>query len=124
MMNSGSYFVIQASVLGYYIVTYFINKACATFGPKYSFTRKLGMKAYEDNYWSEFVKATYKLFLESYFDIVMCVMLNMFAFFNMEDEWFSFFYTLDDAFCSTITVVFSTFIIFFPFISWYMIDKN
>jgi hypothetical protein len=79
------------------------------------------MLFYEGNYWNEFVKATFKLFLESYFDIVMCVLLNLFAFFTMEDDLSSFFATRDDALCSTITIIYSALVLFFPLMCWIMI---
>ena len=67
-------------------MAYLTNKLCARYA-KSIVARKIGMFAYEENYWRELVKATYKLFLESYFDLVMCVMLNTFAFFKMSDGW-------------------------------------
>lgn len=118
MMNSGSYFVIQASLLVYYFVTYLINKACV-YNARYSVARRIGILVYEENYWSGCVGATYKLFLESYFDIVMCVMLNGFAFIKSDDEWASFFATGDDALCSTITIVYAALIFFYPLMSWH-----
>jgi len=123
MMNSGSYFVIQASLFGYYFITYFVNKGC-TFGARIPNLRRLGMLAYEDSYWNEFIKASYKLFLESYFDLVMCVLLNLFAFVKMDDEWSSFFATRDDALCSTVTVLWGFMVLFFPLIAWHLIHHN
>ena len=82
------------------------------------------MLVYEGNYWDEFVKASFKLFLESYFDIVMCVMLNFYAFITMDDEWKSFFATRDDALCSSITIIYSALILFFPLMCFRMIRKN
>jgi hypothetical protein len=86
MMNSGSYFVIQASLVFYYLFAFIVNKICA-YSAKSPVARKVGMFLYEENYWRELVKATYKLFLESYFDLVMCVMLNTFVFFKMSEGW-------------------------------------
>ena len=82
------------------------------------------MFVYKENYWREFSMASIKLFLESYFDIVMCVMLNFVAFIKMEDEWSSFFATKTDAMCSTLTIIFSSLIFFFPVLAHYWIRKN
>ena len=82
------------------------------------------MFVYEEDYWSEFVKATMKLFLESYFDLVMCVLLNLSAFIKTEDEWSSFFATGPDAFCSTITIIYSALVLFFPYICWKVVHDN
>jgi hypothetical protein len=82
------------------------------------------MLFYEESYWNAFVKGTFKLFLESYFDLVMCVMLNFYAFITMDDEWSSFFATRDDALCSTITIIYSVLVLFFPLMCWIMIQRH
>ena len=123
MMNSGSYFVIQGALLLYYLSACGLNKVSAHF-PRSSWARKVGMRFYEDNYCREFAKASCKLFLESYFDIVMCVMLNSFAFFKMSDGWQSFFETRDDAICSSITLLYTAFILSFPAITGVIIHRN
>lgn len=38
------------------------------------------MIVYEDNYWKEVVKGSFKLFLEGYFDLALGVFVNLGAF--------------------------------------------
>ena len=95
MLNSGSYFVIFLSMICYYFSAYIINKVCVC-NAKYAIARNIGVLFHEDDYWTSFIKASFKLFLESYFDLVMCAMLNLHGFINQHDEWKSFFATRDD----------------------------
>ena len=76
MLNSGSYFVIQISLILYYFVMYFINKIC-TCCPSNQYVRRLGMFVYEQSYLKSLINASLKLFLESYFDLVICTMVNL-----------------------------------------------
>ena len=73
LLNSGSYFVIQGALLLYYLTAYGVNKLSTLF-PRSSLARSIGMCLYEDSYRREVAKASCKLFLKSYFDVVMCVM--------------------------------------------------
>ena len=79
MMNSGSYFVIQAAILGYIIALWMVNKACVC-GAKNKTVRQIGIFVHSKNYVHDFISASFKLFLESYFDIVICTMINLVAF--------------------------------------------
>ena len=97
------------------VVFYTVNKVCAYYA-KYPTARKVGMYVHEDNYWVGLVNGSFKLFLESYFDLVICTTINVTAFVrskNMED-FKEFFATRDDVICSTITITYSFMILFFP----------
>ena len=72
--QSGSYFIIQFGVFAYYLSRYLINKIAV----KYCWikqARKLGMWAFEENFYQETKTATMKLFLEGYFDLFLCGIL-------------------------------------------------
>ena len=77
--NSGSYFVIQLGMALYLLFFYLINKICV-YSARYSLARKIGIFVYEDNYLGSFIDGVVKLFLESYFDIVICTFINLTAF--------------------------------------------
>ena len=121
--NSGSYFVILAGIIVYYLFTYIINKICVCCA-KRSIARKIGMLVYEENYWNQFVKSSYKLFLESFFDLVICSLINVFAFFNSADKFSTFFESWENIGCSTLSIVYSILIIFFPLMAWRSIQYN
>ena len=50
ILNSGSYFVIEAGLLIYILALYLINKGCVLFS-KSSVARKMGMFVHIDDYW-------------------------------------------------------------------------
>jgi hypothetical protein len=87
ILNSGSYFVIIGGMAFYAFVFWTLNKACAYLA-KFSYTRKFGMFIYEENYYEGFIFGVKKLFLESYFDLVICTFINVIAFIrskNLDD---------------------------------------
>ena len=115
VMNSGSYFVIIGGMFLYMVIFSTVNRVCVVFA-KNKWARKLGMLVYVENYWEDFVDGTLKLFLESYFDLVICTGLNLTAFYrtsNLEDLK-QFFVTKDDVICSTITILHACLVLFFP----------
>jgi len=76
MFHSGSYYLIQAGIILYYIVLAIINKVAAR-KAHLERARKIGMWAYQPNWGSLLVIATKKLYLESYFDLALCSILNL-----------------------------------------------
>ena len=65
--------------------------------------------------------STFKLFLEAYFDLVICTVLNNFAFLRNNHEAKKYFATIDDAICTITTIVFNFCILFFPYLCYRMI---
>ena len=125
IMNSGSYFVIIGGMAIYAVVFYFMNKVAVKFA-KYRNARKFGMFIFEESYFESFVFGTKKLFLESYFDLVICSFINLTSFLrskNLED-FREFFMTRDDLVCSTITFLHTCFILFFPVYAYHIITLN
>ena len=116
IMNSGSYFVIEVGLMVYILFSYMINKFCV-YNAKYPIARKVGMFGHEDDYWNSFVDGSVKLFLEGYFDLVICTAINVFAFIRSKniDDFKEFFSTPNDIMCSTISITYSFLLIFFPF---------
>ena len=123
IMNSGSYFVIVGALFAYYLARTLANRlarCCA----RNRFARMLGMAAYSPNYSSELAGSLYKLFLESYLDLVVCSLVNLHAFIRMRDQWPSFFATRDDALCSTLAILYTGLILFVPSIAFALIHRN
>ena len=69
------------------------------------------------------IKDSYKLFLESYFEVVVCSTINVIAFINYRDDFKSFFSTVSDAICSIITIVFSALVLLFPIVGFKLIHQ-
>ena len=125
MLNSGSYFVILLGIFAYEFALYCINKVCTWF-PKKPLARKIGVSVYKDSYIGSSVDSTLKLFLESYFDGVICTSINITAFIKTKnnDELLEFFTGRDNLICSIITITHVFFVLFFPIYSNYLIKNN
>lgn len=98
------------------VLLWLTNKTCTCFAGS-KIVRKIGIAVHSNNYFHDFVASSFKLFLESYFDIVICTMLNLVSFKRSKNvsDFAEFFGTRDDAVCSTITIVYTIMILFFPF---------
>ena len=90
IMNSGSYFVIQIGLIFYYFGMFIINKMC-TLCPSKKNARQIGMFVHQKSYCKSLINSTIKLFLESYFDLVICTLINLFAFIEYNTEFATFF---------------------------------
>lgn len=125
IMNSGSYFVIIVGLFVYMIVFYTVNKIC-TLNAKSPVARKIGMAIHEDSYWGGFVMAVFKLFLESYFDLVICTSINLDAFTKSRDltDFQEFFGTTSDIVCSLITITYTFMCLYFPFYAYKYIKSQ
>ena len=113
--NSGSYFLIQISITVWVVFKFTVNFLAKKMN-KLHYARRAGIWAYEDNYPKAFGSSSVKLFMESYFDLVICTMINVLALCQAEtsEEFNSFFATPLDAACSTISIVLSLLFIVYP----------
>lgn len=121
--NSGSYFLIQIGLFVSVFFTFLLNsfaRLCA----KRHYARKIGMWAYEENYIVTFNQSTVKLFMESYFDLVICTTINLIALLQTKNikEFKTFFETPSDAICSTLSIIYSFLFIIYPL--WGLIKIN
>jgi hypothetical protein len=123
--NSGSYFVLQLGIMLYMLFFYLVNKACVL-NAKSVVARKVGMFVHEDDYWDSFVDGSVKLFLESYFDLVICTAINISSFFRSKNlqDFKEFFGTSEDILCSTISITYMMFVVFFPYYSFKYIKHH
>ena len=83
---------------------------------KYEKARLLGIYVYSKSYVNDFLHSSFKLFLESYFDIVICTMINLVSFKRSKNaiDFAEFFGTWSDTACSTITIVYTFTILYMP----------
>jgi hypothetical protein len=102
------------------IVLMMINKISVKFANQYN-ARIVGMAVYYPSYWVLCKNGILKLILESFFDMVICSMINLSAFIRNKGEFKDFFMTGDNIFCSMVTLVHAFLLIFFLAYSCFLI---
>lgn len=120
--NSGSYFIIQIALFLYMLFKILINLIARVFSGCY-YARLVGMWAYEDAYLKNFGRDSVKLFMESYFDLVFCVCINIWALLHTPD-FMAFFSTPLDAACTCLSIILSILILMYPVYGMVVIHKN
>ena len=96
----------------YFMFCFIINKVCVCFATN-SNARKVGRFVFYSHFGKAMWMATLKLYLESYFDLVICSFLNLYAF-GSNGGIAQFWTTRDDRYCSVMTIIYSIFTITFP----------
>ena len=86
--------------------------------------RLVGIRVYCPSYLHDMTQASLKLFLESYFDLAICSLLNLMAFIEYNDEFSDFFSSFDDTLCSVFTIVYSILIFMTPLAAFYIIKTK
>ena len=84
VINSGSFFIIVVGIWLWEIDKAIINTVAKVFA-RYKWARKIGLWAYEKSHLKLLWAACRKLFIESYFDLSMCVMLSLLSFLELGD---------------------------------------
>lgn len=125
ILNSGSFLVLQMLILFYFLGQYYLNKVAVN-NYKHFLSRKVGIWAYQVNYKLQFIKASQKLFMESYFDLAMISLLNTVALWRSEDwtDFWEFFDGPQNIINNFIGSVCMVFIVIFPIYSFRIIKKN
>lgn len=123
--NSGSYFLIQFAIFAYMMLKISVNllaKKCY----KKKFARLMGMKVFEDNYLINFGRNSVKLFMESYFDLIFCAALNLWALVQCKDrlELESFFSTPLDVIASSLTILYMLLLVAYPIYGFVVVHTN
>ena len=80
------------------------------------------MLVYQKSYWNSLIQSSCKLFLESYFDLVICTLINLFAFIEYNSEFATFFIGSSNKLSSVSTIVFTVLITLFPLTTWFIIN--
>jgi len=81
MLNSGSYFIILVGLILFKVISYIVNKIAVKFA-RYKLARNIGMWVYSPSLLNDLKNEMLKLFLESYFDLANCSLMNILAFFE------------------------------------------
>jgi len=85
------------------------------------------MWAYEDSYSRETTQGTLKLFLESYFDLLLCGFLLFSVIYHArhnEKEYDAFFKGFNNRFCFGLTIFYAIALLFFPIFGIYKIYRG
>jgi len=93
---------------------------------KFKVARSLGVLLYEDDHLRQVGMETMKLYLECYFDLVICSFINVDAFIVAESkEDLKQFFTRsnDDILCSTITIFYTVLVFAFPVFGFMIVRK-
>jgi hypothetical protein len=112
-MNSGSYLAYICIAIIWEIFKWMTNKACGLLC-KYELARKIGSKVYEFHYKSIVYKNLMKLYLESYLDIVVMNVLQIYAWINYPQ--YDFWRTPERCFSQVCTITHLFLMIGFPMI--------
>jgi hypothetical protein len=117
------------AMLAYMVIKVAVSKLCILLYDKYpdvDWIKDLGVWAHEEEYIWNLRYANAKLFLESYYDLVLCVALGMSAFFGCKnfEEFTQFWTTFEDVLCSSLTILFFILVIAFPLYGYAKIRAN
>ena len=83
--NSGSYFFYLFFIPIELVFCYLVNR-CAVWKRRHLRARKIGMKVYNPDPWGTFRTAQFRLFLETYSDLVVMTYLMYIGWFNPNGE--------------------------------------
>lgn len=84
VLNSGSYFIILIILIANHLVYFIINGIVVKWYSENKTARKVGIWAYCDDNLKSLSLESMKLYLESYFDLVICACINLDAFMDVE----------------------------------------
>ena len=121
--NSGSYFVIQFGIITYFLLRSLLNSIAKTYN-WIPWCRKMGIKSYENSYTWKTKQGSLKLFLEGYFDLMLCSLLQIIAIYTSRenpDDLHGFFEGFNNWFCFVLTCFYSVFLIVFPVFGIYKV---
>jgi hypothetical protein len=123
--NSGSYFLIQIALIAYMLLKVALN-ALAKLLYRFHCFRLLGQFAFEDHYLINLSRSSIKLFMESYFDLVFCASINVWALLHFKniDDLRSFFNTPLDAMASCLTITYFLLLLIYPLFGFIGVYKN
>lgn len=116
MLNSGSYFLLQIIIvvqISFMSLLHRLLKVCYR-----SWTaRSISLWVYTKDYWQLAKNALQKLFIESYFDLLFCSILNVVALIQSQAEdgsIYEHFSTWHDVLNSSLTILYSLAILILP----------
>jgi hypothetical protein len=126
LMNSGSYFIIMFASMVFFLVKKLIEKVAIRFSynknPYHSTIRRIGMAVHEKSYLTTFRNASFKLYIECFFDLCLCAILSMLSLdeVHVADQ----FGTWADSVNITLGICYTFSIFVMPFLATYIIRKH
>ena len=90
------------------------------------YARRVGMRFYEENYLVNFGRESVKLFMESYFDLAFCTIINLNYLWHSKnlDAFITNFDTPLDSLVSIITIVYTLLLVIYPIYGFIGIHNN
>jgi len=122
MLNSGSYLIFQVLILCDFLIKMLVRKICAKFADTKG-ARAIGANLYTKNASRRLFNSYVKLFMESYFDLCFCAMLNLIAFMEAKNKGV-FIVGRDNIICSILTVFYLPMLVIFPVWIFFTIRSN
>ena len=124
-MNSGSYFLFLAIIVVMKTSGFIFNKLATVFARR-RVVRKVAMVFYSRNYMLDWWQSTLKLLIESYFDISICSLLNLYAFWLVKDDAVEIasFFEEDNLFCSIVSIFHTLILVLTPIVGYYVMKKQ
>ena len=119
--NSGSFFIILAAIVGYYFLRVFVSRLMVSC-KEWKWARKLGVWTHVDRTFSRIKFAIIKLFIESYFENMLPLVLGLVAFTKFPIS--EFFETRDDIICTLITLLFAFLVVKVPMHGYDLLKQN
>lgn len=126
IMNSGSFFLFAISIVLYQAFK-LVFHAIAVFFSRFRLCRLMGMKLYDTKKMQGLRYGLLKLLMESYFDIMLCALLGVFAYksdVGAKETILSFFDNTDDFINNVITIVLLLMCTAFPVWGHLSLRKN
>ena len=97
----------------YLLLEVVVNKFALIFR-KYQWCRNIGIAVFNRHPTRSFVQGFLKLFMESYFEVIICLALNLYAIINYKNPVQGFFNNSNNITCSLFTIFYSLLAIIFP----------
>lgn len=121
LMNTGSFFIFQVSFVIVLLLSFIINMAARRHSDNKVF-RIIGSFVFYKSYLGTLKNYSIRFYVESYFDLVMSVLMNFHS--MLDYNAIEFFITGHDIFNQTLSALFGFFSIYFIIFYWYKIKKQ
>jgi hypothetical protein len=119
--NSGSFFIFLASIFVYNLSRKVVSRTMVPCR-RWKWARKLGVAIYVEDFKAMTERAVTKLFIESYFDNLLPLILGLYSF--TQYPLLHFVSTRDDAICTFTTLIFAYFVFRVPVQGYKYIRNN
>ena len=127
LINSGSFFIFFSGVIAFHAIQKVLSLIARCCAHRENF-RKLGIAVHSKSHAKDIAKELFKLFIESYFDIAMCVALHDMSFGEVDKENKSyreiFFSNTTDTWITVLSLIFTVLVLASPVCCDILIRNN